>query len=268
MLSRSRNPLLHGMGLGLQGAASLSGTQAAEAQALQREAHEQLSEQRYQEGQGRQQARDEQMASDREQREQRYQEGQQRQQARDQQFADDRVLREQRYQAALQQRQAERLERQQEQARRDQERQASLERAARERSEASMVRRAERYAQKPDMGVPAEVLTPNYPVADVLGGVMLGAQQSQGFAMPLEIIRPVVESSYGRWRDAFEAQSGDAGIQIRREFFNVMADPNLALNPDQLGAELVNLATRHQFTLGDDFAQAIDAMRGRCQCLT
>ncbi len=254
--------------MGMQSAASLSGMQAAEAQTAQREARDQVSEARYQEGQARQQARDQQASADREQRELRYQEGQLRQQTRDQQFADDRVLREQRYETALQQRQAERLKRQEEQARRDQERQAGLARAARERSEASMVRWAERYAQKPDMGMPAEVLSPSYPITEVLGGVLLGAQQSRGFAMPLGVIRPVVESSYGRWRDAFEAQSGDAGIQIRREFFNVMADPNLALNPDQLGSELVNLATRYHFMLGEDFAQAVDAMRDKYHCLT
>jgi hypothetical protein len=239
-----------------------------ERQTAQQEAREQVREQRYQAGQQRQQVRDRQVAVDRDQRELRYQEGQQRQQLRDQQNTSERVLREQRYQVALQQRQAERLERQQEQARRDQERQASLARGTRERSETSMVRWAERYVQKPDMGTPAEVLTPNYPMAEVLGGVMLGAQQSRGFAMPLEVIRPVVESSYGHWRDTFEAQSGDAGIQIRREFFNVMADQNLVLNPDQLGAALVNLATRHQFTLGDNFAQAVDALRDNYQWLT
>ncbi len=131
-----------------------------------------------------------------------------------------------------------------------------------------MVRWAERYTQKPDMGVPGQVLTPRYPIADVLGGVLLGAQQTRGFAMPLGVIRPVVESSYGRWRDAFEAQSGDSGVQIRREFFTVMADPNLALNPDQLGSELVSLAARYHFTLGDEFAQAVNAMRGNYQRLT
>ena len=234
VLSRTGNPLLAGLGRGLEGGGAVASARAGQALDEHAAARQDLADERHAQGQARQVAGDAHRAERETIADDRYQQGQARQAAGDahrterEAIADDRyqqgqvqraagethrvereTLSDQRYEQGQAQRAAEKLEREADRA---------------ERDEKMREREVLGWSQRSSGALPADTFAVGRPANTVMEGGLHRAMMDAGYATNLDDVRQVADAYYGAW----QAKYSDQDAAGRARIWQVMSDPGLA----------------------------------------
>ena len=246
VLARTRNPLLQGLGRGLEvGAASASARAGAELDDYAVAQHA-AADQRYELGQARQAQMDRERADDRSLRETRFAQSQV-------ERVDDRAHRMQREQQGDER-----------QARMDRERAAdkvAREQAQAEREELQRRREVLGWSQRTGKSLPAEGFAVGRPVNTLMEGALHHAMMEAGYATNLEDVRAVSDAFYGAWQARYADQDADKRFAL---WANVMSNEGAA----QAGAhrmleEMTSLAQSQGFAVSRDLEAAVQRLYAR-----
>jgi hypothetical protein len=137
----------------------------------------------------------------------------------------------------------------------DEQRDTEVQATQSERQRQALLDSAMRWSERNLGHAPNDLFDLERDNTSLMAGALHQAFVNQGRATRMEDMLAVTHQTYGQWM----AQGRTGGLDAQRDFFETSLDEQSTSSPDKFTEAYQALAERHNFSLGEGFAEAVEA---------